>query len=525
MKPQPQGNALDDPYKQEDTKPDSSLGNKARSPSQYQDRDNISHLEKEALKQLPEASSWPKLSGTGEHDHMERIDYIDGLSIDLQSIQDFCINGELYTEFKAYASIWYTEMKEVHGRRNWPWWKSNIIQKYCNDPYEWCLRQSKRLKAIDPEISIQMRSHKLLKQIPGELAHSVKCRCNQSCTLDDISNTLEDYFERDTTIESGLQRQTQRKKAEVTKKRNNCHNCGSTDHYANNCLNVKKKVYAIEHVPEEESPQQDSESDSMGDAIREQSDDDQDPREELLVENQQETQIEIQDIELEAGMPQGTSKKNLCKHTQDEQTFLVTPTKEMAYIHATVIKITVCIENDQHPLIIVSGAHCSIVARTYLDHHFPNWDKQLLPAKEKNLKPTLGKMTSIGTSIKELIILHRIGNIRLNSEFFVLKDAQIQGFLLMKDYQRMYGMDIHNSKNRHITIGTNKEKEFSLDIYQISTHDPLPSFAIGEEPLGKIRGHDVELYLDVGRPYLLMLRRPPYPESPETRKDIEKHIN
>ncbi|MBW0536906.1 hypothetical protein O181_076621 [Austropuccinia psidii MF-1] len=52
-----------------------------------------------------------------------------------------------------------------------------------------------------------------------------------------------------------------------------------------------------------------------------------------------------------------------------------------------------------------------------------------------------------------------------------------------------------------------------------------PEFAIGEELSGKIRGHDIELYLDVERPYPPMLRSPPYPESMETRKEIEKHIN
>ncbi|MBW0487151.1 hypothetical protein O181_026866 [Austropuccinia psidii MF-1] len=50
MKPQPQGDALDDPYHQGDFKPDALLGNKARSPSQYQDGDNMSSSEKEALK-------------------------------------------------------------------------------------------------------------------------------------------------------------------------------------------------------------------------------------------------------------------------------------------------------------------------------------------------------------------------------------------------------------------------------------------------------------------------------------------
>ncbi|MBW0497315.1 hypothetical protein O181_037030 [Austropuccinia psidii MF-1] len=82
-------------------------------------------------------------------------------------------------------------------------------------------------------------------------------------------------------------------------------------------------------------------------------------------------------------------------------------------------------------------------------------------------------MRSIGTIIKEIIIPHRKGNIRLNPEFVVLEAAHIQGFLLGTDYQRMYGINIYNSENRHITIGKNKEKKFSLDIYQISTHDPL----------------------------------------------------
>ncbi|MBW0463856.1 hypothetical protein O181_003571 [Austropuccinia psidii MF-1] len=69
------------------------------------------------------------------------------------------------------------------------------------------------------------------------------------------------------------------KMAEVTKKKNTCHNCGSTDHYANNCSKAKKRVYGIEKAPEEESPTANSESDSIFNAIREQSDDYQDPRE------------------------------------------------------------------------------------------------------------------------------------------------------------------------------------------------------------------------------------------------------
>ncbi|MBW0468589.1 hypothetical protein O181_008304 [Austropuccinia psidii MF-1] len=203
------------------------------------------------------------------------------------------------------------------------------------------------------------------------------------------------------------------------------------------------------------------------------SDENQDPIKELLVEYQVETQIEIQDIQLEAGMPQDTENRNWCKHTQDSQKFLFTPTKGMTYIHGTATKMTVCIENSHHPFIIDSGAHCSIVAKDYLKNHLPNWEKQVFPTNEKKYKSALGNMTSIGTIIKEIIIPHKKGNIRINPEFVVLDDAHMQGFLLGTDYQRMYGIDICNSKNRNINIGTNKEKKFSLDIYQISTHDPL----------------------------------------------------
>ncbi|MBW0489096.1 hypothetical protein O181_028811 [Austropuccinia psidii MF-1] len=261
-------------------------------------------------------------------------------------------------------------------------------------------------------MNTQVRNNKLLTQMAGELEHAVKCRCNHNCTLDDIANTLHNVRKR-TNIRVELKDKPKERVSEVAKKNNYCHNCGSTDHYANNCPKAKKKVYAIEKVPEEESPTEDSDSDSMGDAIREQSNEEQGPREELLAEYQEENPLEIQDIQLEAGMPQDTANKTLCKHTQDAQKFLVTPTKGMAYIHGTVKKLL-----------------------NYLDNHFPNWENQLLPTKAKNFKSASGKMNSIGTIIKEIIIPHKNGNIRLNPEFVVLDDAHIQGFLLGTDYQR-----------------------------------------------------------------------------------------
>ncbi|MBW0511415.1 hypothetical protein O181_051130 [Austropuccinia psidii MF-1] len=104
-------------------------------------------------------------------------------------------------------------------------------------------------------------------------------------------------------------------------------------------------------------------------------------------------------------------------------------------------------------------------------------------------------MTSIGTIIKEIIIPHRKGNIRLNPEFAVLEDAHIQWLLLGTDYQRMYGIGIYNSKKgthepleellnevevgQYSTTLTNKQ---SLSLLKMLRKN-RPAYVIGEEPL------------------------------------------
>ncbi|MBW0510425.1 hypothetical protein O181_050140 [Austropuccinia psidii MF-1] len=111
--------------------------------------------------------------------------------------------------------------------------------------------------------------------MPGELEHALKCKCNQNCTLEDIAKTLHDIRKRTNVgkyspYKSGAFKEKQpfrvelkdkprERVAEVAKKKNSCHNCGSTDYYANNFPKAKKKVYDIEKVPEEESPTEDSE--------------------------------------------------------------------------------------------------------------------------------------------------------------------------------------------------------------------------------------------------------------------------
>ncbi|MBW0463851.1 hypothetical protein O181_003566 [Austropuccinia psidii MF-1] len=50
------------------------------------------------------------------------------------------------------------------------------------------------------------------------------------------------------------------------------------------------------------------------------------------------------------------------------------------------------------------------------------------------------------------------------------------------------------------------------------------AFASYNGPLGAIKGHEVDINLNIYRPYPPVLRRPAYTDSPRAREALEKHI-
>ncbi|MBW0552931.1 hypothetical protein O181_092646 [Austropuccinia psidii MF-1] len=129
----------------------------------------------------------------------------------------------------------------------------------------------------------------------------------------------------------------------------------------------------------------------------------------------------------------------------------------------------------------------------------------------------------------------------------------------------MYGIDLHNKKDRYFTIGDNKHQKFAflplerqftvnkvspvnlelekfkseqLREAEISLHltdkqenelssllyDHKGSFASDKGPLGAIIGHEAYIILDMERPNPPLLRRPAYPESSKSREALETPI-
>ncbi|MBW0560646.1 hypothetical protein O181_100361 [Austropuccinia psidii MF-1] len=50
------------------------------------------------------------------------------------------------------------------------------------------------------------------------------------------------------------------------------------------------------------------------------------------------------------------------------------------------------------------------------------------------------------------------------------------------------------------------------------------AFATEKEPLGAILGHEVDIFLNLEKPYPPLLKRPAYPASPRAREALEVHI-
>ncbi|MBW0547939.1 hypothetical protein O181_087654 [Austropuccinia psidii MF-1] len=61
-----------------------------------------------------------------------------------------------------------------------------------------------------------------------------------------------------------------------------------------------------------------------------------------------------------------------------------------------------------------------------------------------------------------VIFPHINGDFRIAVEFVVMKNYSSTHFILGNYYLIMYGIDLHNNKDRYLTIGDNKHRKFAF---------------------------------------------------------------
>ncbi|MBW0512867.1 hypothetical protein O181_052582 [Austropuccinia psidii MF-1] len=112
-------------------------------------------------------------------------------------------------------------------------------------------------------------------------------------------------------------------------------------------------------------------------------------------------------------------------------------------------------------------------------------------------KPNRGKgYTASNSCIKEVVIDNKPTKLLLDPGAFCSCVAEIS-----------------------LHLSDKQENEISALLY-----DHKEAFASDKEPLGGIIGHEVDIILNIERPYPPLLRRPAYPSSPKPREALEIHI-
>ncbi|MBW0499717.1 hypothetical protein O181_039432 [Austropuccinia psidii MF-1] len=194
----------------------------------------------------------------------------------------------------------------------------------------------------------------------------------------------------------------------------------------------------------------------------------------------------------------------------------------------------------------------------------PEGKNHLLPIEGVKFGSSSNNMYTLGILDTNLVLSHPAGSVIMKSDIVVMDNCTSQHIIFGNYYLNINCIDINNHKDRYFTIGENKRKEFDFfnkpkQISIVSSNKDTnkvafvnnklieaqinPSlspkmrhelvdvlytyknaFASDNELLGTIRGHKVDITLDIDRPYPPVLRRPAYAASPRAREALEKRI-
>ncbi|MBW0515171.1 hypothetical protein O181_054886 [Austropuccinia psidii MF-1] len=164
---------------------------------------------------------------------------------------------------------------------------------------------------------------------------------------------------------------------------------------------------------------------------------------------------------------------------------------------------------------------------------------QLLQIDGIKFNSASNPMKALGIFETNIIFPHINGNFRITVEFVFMENFSSTHLILGNDYLIMYGIDLNKNKDRYFTIGENKHQKFAIlpfkraiTVIQVASVSLLlerfkseqSTFASDKEPLGEIVGHEVDIILNIERPYPPLLRRRAYPANPKSREALEIHI-
>ncbi|MBW0530268.1 hypothetical protein O181_069983 [Austropuccinia psidii MF-1] len=221
-------------------------------------------------------------------------------------------------------------------------------------------------------------------------------------------------------------------------------------------------------------------------------------------------------------------------HVQDAKMQKTKPARSKYYTAGSSCITNIVIKNKEAKMNSDSGAFCTGVGRDYLGMIYTNWQEKLMPIECIKLRSASKDMHPFGILEAVMILPHPAGSIRLKFECVI--------FHYTKNKRQKFSFPL---EKREITVirkvkNVNKDRFVSDQLIEAQISPELrlemkeefieilfqyrEAFSSDNEPLGSIKGHELDIMLNVEGPYPPLLRRPAYPASPRARELLETHI-
>ncbi|MBW0547690.1 hypothetical protein O181_087405 [Austropuccinia psidii MF-1] len=268
--------------------------------------------------------------------------------------------------------------------------------------------------------------------------------------------------------------------------------------------------------------------------------------------------------EVHTPFPQHSEDCHTLINIQDVRICKTKPARGKGYTAGASCITSILMNDIEAKVNLDTGAFFTCVGRDYLQAILPGWINHLLLIEGLQFSSASKNMYPLGILDTNLLFPHPAGSVRMKTEIVVMDNCTSQHIILGNDYLNIPGIDINNHKDRYFTIGEYKrqilacstmpkqisiissvkdtykegfvanqlvEAELNPSLSPKMRHDLIDvlyiyknSFGSDNEPLGAIKGHEVDMTLNIERPYPPVFRRPAYAASPRAREALEKHI-
>ncbi|MBW0517717.1 hypothetical protein O181_057432 [Austropuccinia psidii MF-1] len=366
------------------------------------------------------------------------------------------------------------------------------------------------------------------------------CRCVEPCSTEDSINAMEDIITRTRIGKTWTKIPTESKMVPTISREDK---------------KPERPVLKFQVIEEAQCTEEKEESD-LDSAVSEDT-----PVEDYPIENITEF-FEV--TEVHTHLPQYSEDCHNLINIQDARTCKPKPSRGKEYTAGESCITSILMNDIEAKVKLYTGAFCTCVGKDYLQAILPGWKNYLLPIEGVQFSSASNNMYPLGILDTNIVFPYPEGSVRMKTETLLIDNCTSQHLILENDYLNIYGIDINNHKERYFLIGENKRQKsaFSNMPKQISIvsskkdtykeefvanqlveaqinpslspkmrHELIDvsytynnSFASYNEPLGAIKGHEVDITLNIDRQYPPVLRRQAYPASPRARAAFGKHI-